>query len=180
MVRVRKIALLGYPAVGKSSLAVQFVESRFEEEYCTTIENHLTKTVNICGRDFELHLYDTMGVTELPNFSDEYLVMDGWIFVYSVTARRSFDVVSEIYNKLIDAGAQRQAIVLVGNKCDLSAERAVSPEEGRALAKELNAQYLETSAKNNVNVNDVFKALIVEVERQRGEPIAKQGDCCLL
>ena len=54
MVRVRKIALLGFPAVGrkyfwncywhnkkigKSSLAQQFVNHTFREDYCTTIEN---------------------------------------------------------------------------------------------------------------------------------------------
>ena len=40
-------------------------------------------------------------------------------------------------------------IVLVGNKSDLHNDRSVSVEEGKALAKEMKAIFLETSAKEN-------------------------------
>lgn len=48
----------------------------------------LTAMVTVQGREFELHLFDTMGVTELPSFPDDYLMMDGWILVFSVASRR--------------------------------------------------------------------------------------------
>ena len=40
-------------------------------------------------------------------------------------------------------------IVLVGNKSDLHNDRSVSVEEGKALAREMKAIFLETSAKEN-------------------------------
>ena len=40
-------------------------------------------------------------------------------------------------------------IVLVGNKSDLHNDRSVSVEEGKVLAKEMKAIFLETSAKEN-------------------------------
>lgn len=184
MTRVRKVALLGYPAVGKSSLAYQFVQHRFEEDYCTTIENHLTRNFNVYGREFELHLFDTMGVTELPSFPEDYLLKDGWIIVFSVTSRRSFDVVKEIYDKLETSRpgpASVLPIVLVGNKADLSEDREVSVDEGKSLAQSINAVYMETSAKNNTNVSDVFKNILIQIEKIQGDPIKPdKNDCAIL
>eukprot|EP00049_Salpingoeca_infusionum_P023095 m.10375 g.10375 ORF g.10375 m.10375 type:complete len:99 (-) comp5556_c0_seq1:1011-1307(-) len=62
MVRVRKIALMGFPAVGKSSLMYRFVEGRFDETYTTTIETRLETDITVGTKDFKLVIYDTMGV----------------------------------------------------------------------------------------------------------------------
>ena len=40
-------------------------------------------------------------------------------------------------------------LVLVGNKCDLLNDREVTTDEGRKLAEQMKAIFLETSAKNN-------------------------------
>ena len=110
MVRVRKIALLGFPAVGKSSLASRFVSKTFSEDYCTTIESlTITKLTLPNGQEFLVHLYDTMGVTEQPTVPDDYMLMDAWVIVFDVTNRRSFNVVMDLYQKLRDSGAQRFA-----------------------------------------------------------------------
>lgn len=45
--------------------------------------------------------------------------------------------------------------VLVGNKCD-SDKRAVSYEEGRKLAEQLSINFYETSAKENIEVTEMF------------------------
>lgn len=45
--------------------------------------------------------------------------------------------------------------MLVGNKLDLEAKRAVSRAEGQALADEFGFRFVETSAKDNTNVEEV-------------------------
>ena len=57
-------------------------------------------------------------------------------------------------------------IVLVGNKSDLHNERCVSIEEGKKLAREMKAVFLETSAKENQNVTDIFTSAITEMEKE--------------
>ena len=47
------------------------------------------------------------------------------------------------------------AKVLVANKCDRT-DKVVEPESGRALAEQHGLQFFETSAKNGLNVNEVF------------------------
>jgi len=45
--------------------------------------------------------------------------------------------------------------ILIGNKCDLTEKRQVSQEQAQSLAAEWNVPYVETSAKNNENVDKV-------------------------
>lgn len=60
--------------------------------------------------------------------------------------------------------------VLVGNKCHLSREREVQPEEGKQLAEVLNIPFFETSPKNNININECFDELVdcILVGMERG------------
>ena len=46
--------------------------------------------------------------------------------------------------------------ILVGNKCDLEDSREVTTEEGKALAESCGVEFLETSAKDTININDTF------------------------
>ena len=52
-------------------------------------------------------------------------------------------------------------IVLVGNKSDLQNEREVTRDEGEKYAREINAVFLETCAKDNLCVNDLFQVRIL-------------------
>ena len=52
--------------------------------------------------------------------------------------------------------------VLVGNKCDMDeSKRKVPYSQGQALADEFGIQFFETSAKNNIKVDEVSAALLV-------------------
>ena len=51
-------------------------------------------------------------------------------------------------------------IFLIGNKCDLKAERKIASEDATALAAKLKINYTETSAKDNINVTDMFSNII--------------------
>lgn len=180
MVRVRKVALLGYPAVGKSSLAYQFVEKKFDEEYNATIDNHLTQNVTVNGLQYQLELYDTMGVTELPTFSNEVFTMDGWVLVYSVENEKSFGVLQEIYDKLRVNTGKCPPLVLVGNKNDLDEDkREVTHQQGKDFAAAVGASFLETSAKDNSNVEEVFQHIIGIIDGETSGAGQKK-DCTIL
>lgn len=49
--------------------------------------------------------------------------------------------------------------ILIGNKCDWDEKRAVTLEQGRALADEFGLRFLETSAKANEGVEEAFFTL---------------------
>ena len=84
--------------------------------------------------------------------------MHGYVLVYSINSIKSFEVVQTLYEKIVDqVGNPKLPVILVGNKKDLEHEREVSKEEGVKLAKDLKAAFLETSAKDNLCVCDLFQ-----------------------
>uniref|UniRef100_A0A336LHG5 CSON010251 protein n=1 Tax=Culicoides sonorensis TaxID=179676 RepID=A0A336LHG5_CULSO len=168
----RKIAMMGYRSVGKSSLSIQFVENQFVDSYNPTIEDTFTKIVRVNSTDYEVKLVDTAGQDEYSIFPAQYSMdFHGYVLVYSITSQKSFEVIQIIYEKLLDAmGKAYVPVVLVGNKTDLHQERAVSTEEGKKLADSWKAQFLETSAKQNESVTDIFHLLLVQIEKDNGNP----------
>ena len=82
------------------------------------------------------------------------------MIVFSITDKDSFEHI-DIWLKEIENHAKENVLkLLVGNKCDLNAERVVSPEEAATLAKKYNIEYIETSAKNTINTNELFETAI--------------------
>jgi Ras homolog enriched in brain len=133
-----------YPYVtttGKSSLVIQFTEDQFIESYYPTIENTFTKSVNYKGVDYDCDIIDTAGqvvftqvlcatITHLPHHTgkDEYSILNskhaigihGYVLVYSVTSRNSFDMIQIVYDKIINfCGIKEIPCVIVGSKIDL-------------------------------------------------------------
>ena len=56
--------------------------------------------------------------------------------------------------------------ILIGNKCDWEEKRAVSTEQGQALADELGIPFLEVSAKSNINVEKAFYSLAGDIKKR--------------
>lgn len=176
----RKIAVMGYRSVGKSSLSIQFVEGQFVDSYDPTIENTFKKSTRINSQEYELELVDTAGQDEYSIFPSQYSIdVHGYVLVYSINNSKSFEVVQSIYEKVLDiTGKGHVPIVLVGNKTDLHMERLVTTEEGKKLAESWNAVFLETSAKQNAAVSDIFHLLINEIEKADGNTNEKSN--CVL
>jgi len=59
-------------------------------------------------------------------------------------------------------------MVLVGNKCDIVNKRDISREEGYFLAKRLQCEFIETSAKTCQNVEKAFYTVVRCIRAQRG------------
>ncbi|KAL8276812.1 hypothetical protein RQP46_010743 [Phenoliferia psychrophenolica] len=166
--RHRKIALLGSRSVGKSSLTVQFVDSHFVDSYYPTIENTFQKVVKYKGHDFNLDIIDTAGQDEFSILSSRHAVgLHGWILVYSVSSRSSFEMCTIIREKILDyTGRESVPMVLVGNKSDLAVQRQVTREEGAALAASWGkTSFVESSARHNENVVKIFEVAVAEIEK---------------
>eukprot|EP00826_Nyctotherus_ovalis_P019564 TRINITY_DN16052_c0_g1_i2.p2 TRINITY_DN16052_c0_g1~~TRINITY_DN16052_c0_g1_i2.p2 ORF type:complete len:110 (+),score=33.48 TRINITY_DN16052_c0_g1_i2:520-849(+) len=65
----------------------------------------------------------------------------------------------------IDKHAPESAVrILVGNKSDLVEKRRVTFEEGRELAAKYNIDFIETSAKDAINVMEAFTRMCKQIK----------------
>ena len=65
-----------------------------------------------------------------------------------------------------EEGTKTASFLLIGNKADLKADRKVSLEEGLALAEKHGIDFIETSAKDNVNVRETFSKASLEIMKK--------------
>ena len=87
------------------------------------------------------------------------------MLIYSVTSQQSFETVEFIRDKILNSiGNESIPMVLVGNKNDLTYQRQVETTQGQELAKKFNCKFLETSVRENINVEKAFETLIDEIE----------------
>ncbi|CAF3040817.1 unnamed protein product [Rotaria sp. Silwood2] len=162
------LCVFGEGAVGKTSLTTQFVEGVFTSKYHTTIEDVFKKTIEVDGKRFILEIVDTAGTENFTAMRDLNIQhSQGFAIVYSITSQATFDHLHYIYNQIMNIKKEQPAMVLVGNKIDLSGmKRAVHREKGQALADEWKCSFYETSAKDSINVHEIFIDLIRQIDRR--------------
>ncbi|KAG7457919.1 hypothetical protein MATL_G00232300 [Megalops atlanticus] len=146
------ILLLGAENVGKSALTVRFLTRRYIGEY-GDIESIYSHTDRIDGREISFNIWDSLHPQnyEVEGYISEKQLQwaDGFILVYSICDRASFNVVRQqvqrirLYKNKLSAPTP---IIIVGNKRDLKHRRTVSSEEGRLLALSSDCGFFETSA----------------------------------
>jgi Ras family protein len=96
---------------------------RFSEDYePTVVASHAHSMLMKDGKiQFDLDIIDTAGQDEFSRIPTEAsLGVHGYILVYDVTSRASFDQLRVIHDRLLESiGADEVPQVLVANKCDL-------------------------------------------------------------
>jgi len=185
-----KIALLGAGGVGKSCLTIQFVKGLFVSHYDPTIEDSYRKQMTIDGETFALDIFDTAGQEEYSAMTDQYMAQgEGFMLVYSITARASFDRLEsyiEQIERAKDDLIQNIPALIIGNKSDLDREREVTTKMGRDLAQKVGCKFFETSALNRSNVEETFLTIAREMQLLRRKKEAaeekqkKKGKCLVL
>jgi len=91
---------------------------------------------------------------------------EGFLLVYSITSRDSIEKIDTFYQQILRIKHQDSfPIIVVANKCDLEYERQVGINEGRDLAKHFGCKFIETSAKQGVNVDEAVHNLVREIRK---------------
>ncbi|KAB8349449.1 hypothetical protein FH972_023476 [Carpinus fangiana] len=166
---------------GKSSLTVQFVDGHFVESYYPTIENTFSKTIKYKGQDYATEIIDTAGQDEYSILNSKHFIgIHGYMLVYSMNSRQSFEMVRVIRDKILNhLGTESVPIVIVGNKSDLRPEqRQVTSDDGRKLGEEFKCAWTEASARYNENVGKAFELMIGEIEKSQNPNEPADGNKC--
>ncbi|EJK77625.1 hypothetical protein THAOC_00528 [Thalassiosira oceanica] len=104
-----------------------------------------------------------------------YRGADGIIMVYDTTSSDSFDHVNDWLKEVNRYASESTSKLLIGNKADRVADRAVSTERAKEFADDLGVAFLETSAKSGSNVEESFLTMAAELIKQREAKLAANG-----
>ncbi|KAI8628765.1 putative small G-protein Ras2 [Xylariaceae sp. FL1651] len=166
-----RVVVLGDGGVGKTALTLRLYRDEFIEQYDPTVYDSYRTTVPIDGQEFPLEVFDTAGQEDFNNMRDGWIAdSEGLLIVYSVTSRGSFTAIGRLFEQVLrvkgwspqDPAASpptKLPIMIVGNKCDKE-KREVSTKEGHDLARKLGCEFIETSAKDNINVGKAFGDIV--------------------
>ncbi|KAH0789710.1 ras-related protein Rab-14-like [Histomonas meleagridis] len=153
-----KFVLVGDSAVGKTAICKQFCEKEFNENQAQTIGLDFgTRVVEIQNTKIQLHIWDTAGQERFRSVTRAYFRSSAAVFlVYDVTNRESFNRINTWFEDATQSSPPTAVKVLVGNKTDLTEQRAVSSSEAKSFAEQHGLQFFETSALSGDRIDDTF------------------------
>ena len=164
-----KLVAVGAGGVGKSTFTVYCIQHFFVEAYDPTIEDVYRKQITVNNTEFVVDILDVAGEEEYAAVRDQYLrSSEGYLLLYSITDKNSFDEVPTFMDQILRVkDADFVPTVIIGNKCDLEADRQVETKAGENLAEKYKAAFFETSAKFGINVDEAVEVISKEIVKSK-------------
>lgn len=158
-----KIVVIGDSSVGKTSIINMFTQNKFYPCIETTIGcDMVCHVIQINNREIILEIWDTAGQEIFLSMTKSfYKNACGAIVTYDSTNLQSFN---KIYKWIDELDSVTHAeILLAGTKTDMVDNIQVSSDIVAEYAKNNNLMFVETSAKNNLNINKCFYDLAMKI-----------------
>jgi len=171
----KKFVVVGYGGCGKTCLLISYSQGHFPEKYVPTVfENYITHKIHKpSGKTVELALWDTAGQEEYDRLRPlSYPETDLLFVCFAIDCPNSLENVMDKWYPEVLHFCPTTPIILVGLKSDLRTKRTcidllktqgltpVTPEQGKAVAKRMNAIYMECSSKEMIGVEEVFELAV--------------------
>lgn len=166
-----KVLIIGNSSVGKSNILLRYTDNIFNDSFLPTIGvDFKIKNITVSGQKIKLNIWDTAGQERFKTITSTYYKGSyGIVLVYDITDKESFNNISNWVNEVKKNAGANVSMLLVGNKCDMESDRAVTYKEGQDLAATMGISFLETSAKADINVKETFSTLAKQIHEMLPE-----------
>jgi small GTP-binding protein len=181
-----KVVLVGRSGVGKTTLVNFATSGQSDDPQPTVGANFATREHHLGNRTIIFQIWDTAGHERFRAMTPLYYRGARVVLIlFALDDRDSFDEVSTWHRGVTDALGAGIGVIVVGNKADRA--RTVSGDEALHKAEELNAAYLETSAKTGVGIQPLFdrmaKIVVGEVQKSHADlallrDAGRRSSCC--
>jgi len=145
-----------------------FADDTYTESYISTIGvDFKIRTIQLDGKTIKLQIWDTAGQERFRTITTAYYRgAMGILLVYDVTDEKSFGNIRNWIRNIEQHATESVNKMLIGNKCDMTDKKVIDTEKGKALADEYGIKFLETSAKNSINVEEAFITLAKDIKKR--------------
>ena len=157
-----KILIVGDTNVGKTSLLLQYTDNFYPLQHAATVGIEF-KVKNITYKNYnvKLQIWDTAGQERFHSITNNFFRnADGILFVYDITNKKSFEGIKNWIQEAEEEVGDDFQKILIGNKSDLEEERTVPLKKLEEFCLEKKINFLETSAKNNINLKEAFNKIV--------------------
>ena len=162
-----RLILIGDSTVGKSTLLRVFTDGTFSEHCDPTVGvDFFAKIIEIKdGIRIKLQLWDTAGQEKFRSITRSYYRNSvGALLIYDITKRASFEhLVDWLFEVRRHIEPSKAVYQVVACKTDLTDDREIPRDEGKAFADFYNIKFIETSARDNLNVDLAFKTIAEDI-----------------
>ncbi|XP_070573642.1 GTP-binding protein Rhes-like [Ptychodera flava] len=166
-----RVVFMGGPGVGKSAIIARYLYGDYREYHERTVEDFHSRTFKIGTVLLQLDIIDTTGSYVFPAMRRVAMAKgDVFALVYSVDDFQSFEEVLAIQKEIHEQRPRRNySVVVVGNKLDLREKREIAPDEAEMMScGESREEFLETSARDNINIECLFERIFCQSVNKEG------------
>lgn len=164
-----KLLLIGDSGVGKSCLLLRFSDDTYTDSYISTIGvDFKIRTVEMDGKTVKLQIWDTAGQERFRTITSSYYRgAHGIIIAYDTTDLKSFENITSWLAEVDRYGSETVVKILAGTKSDMVDKRQVMLADAQAFADASNMVLVETSARRNERVEELFMTLTAMLKNGR-------------
>ena len=165
---VYKVLLLGDSTVGKTCFLLRYCDKSFQDAHLSTIGlDYRLRTMTLKNnKTIKLQIWDTDGQDRFRAITKNYYKgANGIILIYDVTNSQTFENVKNWITQIKEEASKNVVIYLAANKIDVADDlKVITPEEGQKMADEYHMPFFETSAKEGININEIFEDIVEKVD----------------
>ena len=171
------LLLMGDSNVGKTSILIRYTENKYCSSTVSTLVDFRETNLQFGEQQVKLRIWDNCNSVPGGGFRRDanfLKVRDssaagkrGIFIIFDVTDETSFENV-KIWVEEIEQYDNEPIVFLVGAKCDLNqSKRIVDFEKAKKYAEENDLKYFEISAKDNLNINQIFEEMAFSIMTQK-------------
>ena len=159
-----KLALIGDPRVGKTSIVNQLVKNSFNGTYQTTLGveyNQFEVKIKETNYTVQFHILDCTGFSAFRELINKVILDVNFIlYVYDSTNLESFQSIKAWKETVNQMNIKSNVIeYLVGNKIEIPEKVVTDKVSVENLARKLNLKAWEVSARSIKNLNELFEEM---------------------
>lgn len=152
-----KVIIIGNAAVGKTALFMRFLKGEYSDQYKATIGLDFSqKCFNVYGIKYQIQIFDTAGEERFQAISEHYYrSADAVMVCFDLNDQETLGRCENWVKEVEKHNEEHVMKFLVGCKSDLL--HVCEYGDIESMCDTLGAEYFETSALSNKNVNETFQ-----------------------